>query len=147
MKDNMTMAQDMLDANKRRARDYFTAFATQDRDWLQANVAPGYVRRDTTLPFAVVGPEGVLRLGDVLLGAFSEVELDIQDVIAEADKVLVHLRFRGVHSGPFGDYPASGRRFDVMVLDFFRMEDGMIAEQWPAIDNLGLQQQIGMLPS
>jgi len=25
------------------------------------------------------------------------------------------------------------------------MENGMIAEQWPAIDNLGLQQQIGMI--
>ena len=136
---------DTLAANKQRARDYFKAFATQDKAWLEANVAPTYIRQDTTLPFEVKGPEGVLALGDVLLGAFSEVELDIQDVIAENDKVLVHLRFRGVHSGPFGDFPASGKRFDVMVLDFFRMEDGMIAEQWPAIDNLGLQQQIGMI--
>jgi steroid delta-isomerase-like uncharacterized protein len=139
------MSNDTIAANKQRARDYFKAFATQDRAWLDANVATTYVRRDTTLPFAVIGPDGVMQLGDVLLGAFSEIELDIQDVIAEEDKVLVHLRFRGLHSGPFGDYPASNKRFDVMVLDFFRMEDGKIAEQWPAIDNLGLQQQIGML--
>lgn len=136
---------DTIAANKQRARDYFKAFATQDKPWLEANVAPTYIRQDTTLPFEVKGPEGVLLLGDVLLGAFSEVELDIQDVIAEGEKVLVHLRFRGVHCGPFGDYPASNKRFDVMVLDFFRMENGQIAEQWPAIDNLGLQQQIGML--
>jgi predicted ester cyclase len=97
------------------------------------------------LPFEVIGPDGVMKLGDVLFGAFSEIELDIQEVIAESDKVLVHLRFRGVHSGAFGDYAATGKRFDVMVLDFFRMENGMIAEQWPAIDNLGLQQQIGMI--
>ena len=136
---------DILAANKQRARDYFKAFATQDRAWLDANVAPNYIRQDTTLPFEVVGPDGVMTLGDVLLGAFSEIELDIQEVIAENDKVLVHLRFRGVHSGAFGDYAATGKRFDVMVLDFFRMENGMIAEQWPAIDNLGLQQQIGMI--
>lgn len=147
MADTMTRDSGTLDANKTRARDYFKAFATQDRAWLEANVASTYVRRDTTLPFEVKGPEGVLMLGDVLLGAFSEVELDIQEVVAERDKVLVHLRFRGVHSGPFGDYAATGKRFDVMVLDLFRMEDGKIAEQWPAIDNLGLQQQIGMLPS
>jgi steroid delta-isomerase-like uncharacterized protein len=139
------MSNETIAANKQRARDYFKAFATQDRAWLEANVASTYVRRDTTLPFAVIGPDGVMQLGDVLLGAFSEIELDIQDVIAEDDKVLVHLRFRGLHSGPFGDYPASYKRFDVMVLDFFRMEEGKIAEQWPAIDNLGLQQQIGML--
>lgn len=71
----------------------------------------------------------------------------MQDTVAEGDRVLVRLRFRGVHSGPFGDYPASGRRFDVGVLDLFRMEAGRIAEKWPAIDNLGLQQQIGLLPS
>ena len=136
---------DILAANKQRARDYFKAFATQDRAWLDANVAPTYIRQDTTLPFEVVGPDGVMTLGDVLLGAFSEIELDIQEVIAENDKELVHLRFRGVHSGAFGDYAATGKRFDVMVLDFFRMENGMIAEQWPAIDNLGLQQQIGMI--
>ena len=136
---------DILAANRQRARDYFKAFATQDRAWLDANVAPTYIRQDTTLPFEVVGPDGVMTLGDVLLGAFSEIELDIQEVIAENDKVLVHLRFRGVHSGAFGDYAATGKRFDVMVLDFFRMENGMIAEQWPAIDNLGLQQQIGMI--
>ncbi len=136
---------DIIAANKQRARNYFKAFATQDRVWLDANVAATYVRQDTTLPFEVIGPDGVMKLGDVLLGAFSEIELDIQEVIAESDKVLVHLRFRGVHSGAFGDYAATGKRFDVMVLDFFRMENGMIAEQWPAIDNLGLQQQIGMI--
>lgn len=135
----------MSEENKERAKNYFKAFATQDRDWLEANVATTYVRRDTTLPFEVIGPEGVLQLGDVLLGAFSEIELDIQDVVAEDDKVLVRLQFRGVHSGAFGDYEATGKRFDVMVLDLFRMEDGKIAEQWPAIDNLGLQQQIGMI--
>ena len=137
--------EETLAANKQRARDYFKAFATQDRAWLDSNVAKTYIRHDTTLPFDVIGPDGVMQLGDVLLGAFSEIDLDIQDVIAENDKVLVHLRFRGVHSGAFGDYQATGKRFDVMVLDFFRMEDGMIAEQWPAIDNLGLQQQIGMI--
>ncbi|KQI68783.1 hypothetical protein AN189_07815 [Loktanella sp. 3ANDIMAR09] len=132
--------------NKKRAADYFKAFASKDREWLEANVASTYRRNDTNLPFEVVGPQGVLDLGDVLLGAFSEVELDIQDIIEENDKVLVRLQFRGIHDGPFGDHPASGKRFDVMVLDFFRMEDGKIAEQWPAIDNLGLQQQIGMIP-
>ena len=139
--------RDTIEANRQRAKDYFKAFATKDRDWLEANVAQSYVRRDTNLPFEVKGPEGVLELGDLLLGAFSEIELDVQDTVAEDDKVLVRLQFRGVHSGAFGDYEATGNRFDVAVLDLFRMEDGKIAEQWPAIDNIGLQQQIGMLPA
>lgn len=132
-----------IEANRQRAKDYFKAFAAKDRDWLEANVRADYVRRDETLPFEVVGPDGVLQLGDLLLGAFSEIELDIQDTVAEDDKVLIRLRFRGVHSGPFGDLEATHKRFDVAVLDLFRMEDGMIAEQWPAIDNATLQKQLG----
>ncbi len=137
----------MTEANRRTARDSFRAFATRDREWLDAHVLPSHVRRDTTLPFAVVGPEGVLALDDLLIGAFSEIELDVQDVVAEDDKVLVGLVFCGVHSGAFGDHQATGRRFEVGVRDLFRFEDGRIAEQWPAIDNLGLQRQIGMTPS
>ena len=34
------------------------------------------------------------ELGDLLLGAFSEIELDVQDTVAEGDRVLVRLRFR-----------------------------------------------------
>jgi predicted ester cyclase len=137
----------MTEKNKQIARDYFKAFAAQDRNWLEAYVASDYVRRDPSLPFEVVGPDGVIQLGDVLLGAFSDIDLDLRDVIAEDDKVLVRLVFRGVHSGPFGDYQATGKRFEVGVLDLFRFENGKIAEQWPAIDNLGLQQQIGMIPA
>jgi predicted ester cyclase len=137
----------MSDRNKQIARDYFKAFATQDRAWLDEHVAAHYVRQDPNLPFEVVGPDGVMQLGDLLLGAFSEIDLDIQDVVAEGDKVLIRLIFRGVHSGPFGDYAATGKRFEVGVLDLFRFEDGKIAEQWPAIDNLGLQQQIGLIPT
>ena len=140
------MTQD-IEANRRKAQDYFKAFAAKDRVWLEANVAPGYVRRDTTLPFEVVGPKGVLKLGDLLLDAFSDIELDVQDTVAEGNKVLVRLRFRGVHSGDFGGHAATGNRFDVAVLDLFRFEGGRIVEQWPAIDNVGLQQQIGMVPA
>lgn len=134
-----------IETQKRLAQDYFKAFATKDEAWLRQHVSPDYVRRDTTLPFEVKGPDGVLQLGDLLLGAFSEIALDVRDVVAEGDKVLIRLDFSGMHSGPFGDYQATGKRFSVMVLDLFRFQDGMIAEQWPAIDNLGLQQQIGMI--
>nr|WP_111299083.1 ester cyclase [Paracoccus saliphilus] len=134
-----------IETQKQLAKDYFKAFATKDEAWLRQHVSPDYIRRDTTLPFEVKGPEGVLQLGDLLLGAFSEIALDVRDVVAEGDKVLIRLDFSGVHSGPFGDYQATGKRFSVMVLDLFRFQDGKIAEQWPAIDNLGLQQQIGMI--
>jgi len=51
-----------------------------------------------------------------------------------------------VDSAAFGDYQATDERFDMMVLDLFRKQNGKIVEQGPAIDNLGLRRQIGMVP-
>jgi hypothetical protein len=48
--------------------------------------APIMFRRDTTLPFEVKGPEGVLQLGDLLLGAFFDIALDARDVVAETTR-------------------------------------------------------------
>lgn len=70
----------MSERDEQVARDDFNTFATQValsscNTNLCACVMP--------LPFEVVGPDGVLKLGDVLLGGLSDTELGVQDVIAE----------------------------------------------------------------
>jgi len=132
-----------LDANKALARAYFTAFRDRDADWWQRFIAPDFVRHDPGLDFAVRGPEGVARLGEVMHGGFSQVELPIDEVIAEGDRVLVRLRQRGVHTGEFQGVAATGRPIDIEVMDYFRIADGRIAEHWALMDNLSLLKQIG----
>jgi predicted ester cyclase len=132
-----------LEANKQTCRDYFKAFLARDTGWMARHIAPDFVRHDPGLPFEVRGPQGVLQLHDALLPAFPDMELPLQDFVAEGEKVLVRLRVKATHSGAFGTMPATGKRIDIGVLDLFQIRDGVLVEHWALLDNLGMMKQLG----
>ena len=132
------------DANKQLACDYFKAFLAADETWWRDHIAAEFRRHDPGLPFEVVGPEGVKRLADALLPGIPDMELPIEDVIAEGEKVLVRLRVRGTHGGELMGIAATGRRIDIGVLDLFHIRGGRLIEHWALLDNLGLLRQLGV---
>ncbi len=137
----------VLETNKQICRDYFKAFLARDTGWMARHIAPDFVRHDPGLPFEVRGPQGVAQLHDALLPAFPDMELPLEDFVAEGDKVLVRLRVRATHTGPFGDMAPTGRRIDIGVLDLFQIKDGVLVEHWALLDNLGMLKQLGALPA
>jgi predicted ester cyclase len=136
-----------LEINKQLCRDYFKAFLAGDSAWMQRHITPTFVRHDPGLPFEVRGPEGVARLHDVLLPAFPDMRLELEDFVAEGEKVLVRLTIHATHTGPFGTLTATGRRIEVPVLDLFQIRDGKLIEHWALLDNLGMLKQLGALPA
>jgi len=131
------------DANKQLVRAYFDAFRDRDAAWWEANIAPDFVRHDPGLDFAVHGPAGIAKLAAVLHGGLSNIAMSIDEVIAEGDRVLAKLRFRGRHTGDFQGHPATGATVDILVMDYFRVADGRLAEHWALMDNLTMLQQLG----
>lgn len=134
-----------LDANKQLCRDYFAAFLKGDTAWMERHIAPGFVRHDPGLPFAVKGPDGVKQLHDVLMPAFPDMQLPLLDFVAEGEKVLVRLKVQATHTGPFGDMAPTGKRIDIDVLDLFQIRDGVLIEHWALLDNLGMMKQLGAI--
>lgn len=82
----------------------------------------------------------------VYLGAFSDMEVTVEDQIAEGDKVVSRVVFHGTNDGPFGPVPPTGRRVEATGCIILRMKDGRIAERWGNIDDLGTLQQLGLIP-
>lgn len=107
----------------------------------------GNAGHDPGLPFEVRGPQGVAQLHDALLPAFTDMELALEDFVAEGGKALVRLRVKGTQTGACGELPASGRTIDIGVLDLFRIRDGVLVEHWALLDNLGMLKQLGALPN
>lgn len=132
------------DADKQLCRDYFDAFRRADEAWWAKNIAPDFIRHDPGLPFEVRGPAGLKALAEALLPGIPDIELPIENVVAEGGKVLVHLRVVGTHGGPLMGLPATGRRIDIGVMDLFRIADGVLVEHWALLDNLGLLKQLGV---
>ena len=132
------------ETNKQLARDYFKAFLKADESWWAEHIAPTFRRNDPGLPFEVVGPQGVKKLADALLPGIPDMQLPIEDVIAEGEKVLVRLRVKGTHGGNLMGVPPTGAKIDIAVLDLFHIRDGKLIEHWALLDNLGLLRQIGV---
>ena len=56
------------------------------------------------------------------------------------------MRFRGTHLGELNGIAPTGKRMDCTGIVISRMEDGKIAEDWANFDDLGMMQQLGVIP-
>jgi steroid delta-isomerase-like uncharacterized protein len=71
---------------------------------------------------------------------------DIEDMIAEGDKVVTRMTARGVHEKDLPGIPATGKSITMTATVIHRIEDGKLAEKWSDKDLLGLMQQLGVVP-
>jgi predicted ester cyclase len=71
----------------------------------------------------------------------------VKDVIAEGDKVVARSTWSGTHQGEFMGIPATGKRVSFGVIDIMRFADGVVVEHWGQMDNLGMLQQLGVVPA
>jgi steroid delta-isomerase-like uncharacterized protein len=88
--------------------------------------------------------EGLERLLTITNTAFPGHETIIEEIVGESDTVAVCETFRGTHAGPFRDFPASGKQFEVGRYHFFKFKDGKITSQRGLVDLPALLQQIGI---
>lgn len=97
------------------------------------------------LPGQGTGAQGLRDRATILRNAFAP-RFDLEDVIAEADRVVVRWRNHGTHVGEFAGMPATGKTFSIEGIDIYRIEEGKLAEHWHVVDNLSLLQQVGLFP-
>jgi steroid delta-isomerase-like uncharacterized protein len=74
--------------------------------------------------------------------AFPDLHAEIEDIFGAGDRVAVRLRMRGTHTGEYLGMPASGRPISYVSHEFYRVEDGLIAEEWICSDMATLMRQI-----
>jgi steroid delta-isomerase-like uncharacterized protein len=75
--------------------------------------------------------------------AFPDLQAHVEDIVAAQDKVAVRVRFRGTHSGEFLGFAATGRTVEYVSHEFYRIADGLIAEEWICSDMATLFRQLG----
>jgi predicted ester cyclase len=90
------------------------------------------------------GIEGTKEMIRTLRSWFSDFELAIVDLIASDDTVWIRCRATGVNTGNVMGRPATGRSFDITVIDVARFADGKIVEHWGVPDQLGMLIQLGL---
>ena len=81
------------------------------------------------------------------LAAFPDLEITIQDQIAENDLVVTRYVMRGTHRGQFASFPPTGKSFTITGIEMHRFADGKLIQLWNIPDLLGLLQQLGLVPT
>lgn len=98
-------------------------------------------------PGLAPGREGLKQMMLPFRAAFSQPQATVDDAIAEGAKVAWRWTFRGTHTGPFMDIPATGKTITFTGITIDRFADGQIVERWSQSDFMGLMQQLGAMPA
>jgi predicted ester cyclase len=98
---------------------------------------------DPVTPSFGEGPAGVKQLVGAYRTAFPDVQITVDDTVAEGDTVVVRWTARATHTGNLLNIAPTGKPIHVTGTDTIRLAGGKIQETWVNWDTLGLLQQIG----
>jgi predicted ester cyclase len=77
--------------------------------------------------------------------AWSDMHLEINEVIASGDKVVLRFTNSGTNTGPFMGNPPTGKRAEWLRMGIYTVRNARIAEGWFAEDILGMLTQLKVL--
>ena len=123
-----------------------------EEGWTRGNLAVadevidvGFVVHGAGGQAVPTGPEGVKQLVSAWRTGFPDGRMIVDDMLAEGDKVVIRMTWRGTHNGVFYGIAPTGRQVSVTSIGIDRVANGKIVEGWGEIDMLGLYQQIGAI--
>jgi steroid delta-isomerase-like uncharacterized protein len=136
----------MSSANKELSRRFTELFSTGDEALADEILSPDVVFHGTAGTGERRGIEAMKSFIAEYRRAFPDARSAVEDQVAEDDKVVTRWRARGTHQGPLGPLAATGRNFEMDGITIERIAGGKIAEVWVARDDLGVLDQLGLVP-
>jgi predicted ester cyclase len=102
-----------------------------------------------------VSAEGYLRVWNDILTTFPDWKMELLDTVAAGDSVVMRFKVSATHAG-IGRLPINGgllvgvapthRHFEVQHIHWFKLRDGKIVDHYATRDDIGMMQQLGLLP-
>ncbi len=123
-------------------RSGFEALSAGDFDACLELASPDLIINLAELPEPLHGRDIWLEGAAMFRRAFPDLNADIEDIFGSEDRVAVRVRMRGTHAGEYLGIPATGRQVSYVSHEFYRIENGLIAEEWICSDTAGLFRQI-----
>jgi steroid delta-isomerase-like uncharacterized protein len=108
-------------------------------------LALDYVDHDPSLPEDVHGPEGFKQYVGMYRAAFPDLHVQIEDQLAEGDRVATRWTGTGTHDGELAGIAPTGKRVTVPGMEIVRIANGKLVEGWEGYDSGTLMQQLGVM--
>jgi steroid delta-isomerase-like uncharacterized protein len=144
-KEQSTMS---IEENKAAERRFYEeVWGKHNLDVVDELVVPEVVEHNPAVPGQGRGREGFRQTVAMALSAFPDMQITIEDLVAEGDKVVVRWMGRGTHRGEFIGILPTNKQVTPAGIDIWRYEGGKRVESWRQWDLLGLMQQLGVIPA
>jgi predicted ester cyclase len=129
--------------NKSFMRRFVEASVASDPTTYKEMIAPDFVAH------LAGGPQNrdtFLQHNNFFNTAFSNRQMFLEDLIAEGDKIMARVTWKGVHSGDFQGLPPTGHQIEISAFIVERIKDGKTVEHWSLFDQKSMLQQLGLIP-
>ena len=94
---------------------------------------------------ALRGPQDFKPFFRKFRSAFPEMEVRVEDTVAEGDKVAARCLVRGKHQSDSLGFAATGQATEFTGITIVRIENGKIVEAWNNFDFMTMYKQLGAL--
>jgi len=109
--------------------------------------AADYIEHIPLPPDFPKGIPGLKAFVTMVRAAFPDFRYRIEDVFTSGDKMAMRVTAQGTHRGDFMGIAASGKQVSWTEIHIVRIQGGKLVEHWANLDQLGMLQQMGAIPS
>ncbi len=132
--------------NKRLVRRFYEEIDKGNLDTMDELVAEDYLDHNPPpFPGLAAGREGLKQAFKIFWKATPGYH-QIEDQIAEGDKVVTRLTSFGKHEGDLPGAPRTGNDLKMTSITIHRVANGKLVEKWAEKDVIGFLKQIGVMP-
>jgi len=127
--------------------DVLTMWNEGKLDLIEKHYAPDLILKTSSMPQTLKGYEGIKNWLDNVLTSVPDHHLTFNEFYLAGNVIFTRFTATGTNTGllstPFGEIPATGRSFSITGIGFYRIENGLIAEQEAVFNALDMLMQIG----
>jgi predicted ester cyclase len=126
-------------------RVYEEGFSQNNLDVLDELIASDFSDHNPN-PGQPPGLEGLKQFISSMHTVLSGLQVNVEDMVAEGDKVVARLRISGTHQSEFMGNAPTGNQVRFTGIDILRIDNGKVVEHWGNVDELGMLRQLGVIP-
>lgn len=134
------MAENAKEITRRVFEDLWTK---GDLDVADRMFAGSFVGHDPNMSETIRGPDELKAYVRMYRAAFPDLNVTVDDQIAEGDRIVTRFSAHGVHRGELFGIQPTGNSVTIVGLVEDRIAEGRIVESWISYDMLGLMRQLG----
>jgi predicted ester cyclase len=89
--------------------------------------------------------DGLIQTNALSHRGFPDIKFILEDLIVENDKIVLHMRCTGKHTGEYIGIQPTNKSIDTRLISILRIENGKVKERWNVTNPMETLQQLGLM--